>query len=333
MAESRTLKSILLLWCWFCSLSVLHGGLKEELRDWVEEHLPNLEKESRERFGLSMDVRGSWEPPRDLHGKEVVLLVHGLDEAGGIWSTLVEFWDRPEPLLRLVYPNDQRVVKSALFLGEILDQLAQQGVTRCHIVAHSMGGLVAREFLSTTPSPLPIGHFIMVGTPNHGSEFAKARMVTEIKEQMVLLFKGEANLPDALTDGLGEAGEDLLPGSEFLTALNARTMPEEIEVSVIAGRIDHKGQALFKRSLEGIDAPEGVRDMLETIEKKWDETSDLVGDGVVPIASARLEEADFEVIVPGNHRSMLDNVFISNEEPPAVTWILSILSGGILDGE
>lgn len=63
-------------------------------------------------------------------------------------------------------------------LDEICDRLAPQiarlggrSAGPLHIVAHSMGGLVARAYIARH-RPADLGHVVMLGTPNGGSEIA-----------------------------------------------------------------------------------------------------------------------------------------------------------------
>ncbi|NIO09464.1 MAG: acetyltransferase, partial [Deltaproteobacteria bacterium] len=46
---------------------------------------------------------------------------------------------------------------------------------------------------------------IMVGTPNHGSQLARLRVFTEMRDQLARLTKGEINWLGGILDGAGEA--------------------------------------------------------------------------------------------------------------------------------
>jgi pimeloyl-ACP methyl ester carboxylesterase len=68
-----------------------------------------------------------------------------------------------------------------LSLGEICERLSPRlteiddtcGTGDLHIVCHSMGGLVARALINLR-RPKSLGHVVMLGTPNGGSEIADA---------------------------------------------------------------------------------------------------------------------------------------------------------------
>jgi hypothetical protein len=56
-------------------------------------------------------------------------------------------------------------------LGTQLNDLDETSTGPLHIVAHSMGGLVARALINSR-RPRNLGHVVMLGTPNGGSEIA-----------------------------------------------------------------------------------------------------------------------------------------------------------------
>jgi len=108
--------------------------------------------------------------------QETVILIHGF--AG------LPIMNRP--LSRMLRQAGYQAVDLGydswrLSLEEICDYLAPSfarideacGETRLHIVSHSMGGLVARALINLR-RPARLGHVIMLGTPNNGSEIADA---------------------------------------------------------------------------------------------------------------------------------------------------------------
>jgi len=179
-------------------------------------------------------------------------------------------------------------------------------------VAHSMGGLVARDMLTRPDLDYPgaaaagnvpaIDRLILVGTPNHGTHMARFRMVTEIKDQVYHLFVPDTHWLHCLLDGTGAAGVDLIPGSRFLTRLNRRPLPEAMQIQVIAGMM-----------FPGSDVS-SVKNSL--------------GDGLVSVNTARLDHVPL-IRVSGNHFSMIRNLTRSSTRmPPAIPVILALLSGG-----
>lgn len=273
------------------------------------------------RTGVFVFDTRTWRAPHDGErlGGEVVLLVHGLDEPGDIWDELAPaLADAGHAVARFDYPNDQRIAASADLLAAALEGLKARGVGRVSIVAHSMGGLVARDVLTrikyynSDAAPAGGGRFpavsrlILCGTPNAGATLASLQVVAEVREQ-ALRFARSGDVRDLagfLADGGGQAGRDLAPGSEFLRDLNARQTPANIAITCIVAEM----APAERNSLD---------DLLESdFARRWlgEEAGDAggalralareVGDGVVPAASATLPGAEI-VRVYANHRSML----------------------------
>lgn len=254
-------------------------------------------------------------PPR------IALLVHGLDEPGSIWDELAPaLRKRGHHVGRFNYPNDQQIAISAAQLGEALRLLRERGVRELDLVCHSMGGLVARDVLTRdafyggraeATEELPdVRRLILVGTPNDGAPLARLRLLTEVREQIARFIdegvEGRDDLFRWLDDGAGEAGKDLLPGSEYLEELNARPLPEGVKITVIAGVVSPVEN---DRLRSWIESPAGRtilgRERARRVADALADASDTVGDGVVPLDSALLDGVDDVVRLNDNHRSML----------------------------
>ena len=137
----------------------------------------------------------------DGGGQTPVLFVHGVgDRFSGLWAEpgdgtipvpprlLPDVWeDIPDRLTassfdpwRFYYPYDQAIFDNADLLGDAVGMLlsgnlvgvpSYDGDARVNIVAHSMGGLVARYYIQDANYDLrnDVGKLLMLGTPNHGS--------------------------------------------------------------------------------------------------------------------------------------------------------------------
>lgn len=308
------------------------GG--DELGGWVE-HPDGVVRwfDGRGWFGSDTDTRSgafSWYVEDGMSGdvfpgERVVLLVHGLDEPGGVWDDVAPaLFESGYRVARFDYPNDQSVVRSAEGLESTIEWLGSIGVTRVDLVAHSMGGLVSREAL-TNPDMgassgaigrVEIGRLIMVGTPNEGSAWARLRGVAEVRERVqrwVASSELDVELLGNLAeDGDGQAGRDLVPGSDFLAELNSREMPASVPVTCIVGRVIAPIQT---KGMSGVD-----------------EAADALGDGVVSVDSASLDGCGDVVLFVANHRSLIRTVEVEEAwrlmvgferaEHPMGIWII-----------
>ena len=318
----------------------LHPGEERALRTLVHDQLddwfPELMRPAGDGHGLSLRL------PAAPSQRPRVLLIHGLDEPGIIWDDLApavaeagfEVWE-------LRYPNDQGIDRSAAFLAQHWDALPEDRPVI--LIGHSMGGLLAREFVTRWRHPVgepaqvegaPVGGLLMVGTPNQGSAWARLRIWLELREHFEDAQRRRFSLFAGLRDGLGEAKIDLRPGSAFLEALNARPWPESVPRAIIGARLVEPPKRLIA-SLDAAAAEVGSEALGEQLHAWFDELSeglgDGLGDGVVSVESLQLEGAPEPVIVNGAHRTMLMRLFADDPTPPAIAPIIEQLeawSGG-----
>ncbi len=108
--------------------------------------------------------------------------------------------------------------ESAGYIARKVESLASQiGVDKVDVVAHSMGGLVALDYLKRLGGERRIRRLVLLGTPISGTWSA---------------LLGIATAP------LGRASLQLLPGSAFLRELAERPIPPGPEVVTIAAERD-----------------------------------------------------------------------------------------------
>lgn len=118
--------------------------------------------------------------------------------------------------LGLLHLGDIR--KSAeLIAAKVESLVTQTGVEKIDIVAHSMGGLVALDYLKRGGGAAKVRRLVLLGTPARGTWSA--------------LF-------GLLTVPFGEGGRQLLPGSSYLCDLEQMALPPGPEVIVVTGGRD-----------------------------------------------------------------------------------------------
>jgi len=308
------------------------------IRETLKEKYPETVKQLKTTYGLKPFEQPKYQKKRNAH-KSVVILVHGLDDPGRVWMNLAPaLIEEGFSVWILTYPNDQPIMESAQFFLKSIKSHNVSGTRNISIVAHSMGGLVAREMLTnpellytekTERGDLPrVNQLIMVGTPNHGSELARFRVFTEFRDQLGNLFKKNYHWLQGIVDGAGEAGIDLIPGSKFLKGLNSRSHPSNVSMLVIAGVMSQKQKNEIEKFAHNLEfkLPKENRIVTNKMENALLSMSKQIGDGLVSVNSASLSGVPLK-IVKGTHLSMIRNILASSQRiPPAVPIIIEQLN-------
>jgi triacylglycerol lipase len=150
-----------------------------------------------------------------------VLLIHGyLATRGSVHLLEQRLTDRGHLVMtyRLGPVHMADIRDSAQHIADKVESLiAQTGVGAVDVVAHSMGGLVALDYLKRLQGHRRIRRLVLLGTPVRGTWSAVLGIVTA---------------------PLGRASLQLLPGSAFLRELASRPMPPGPKVVAIAAERD-----------------------------------------------------------------------------------------------
>ena len=308
-----------------------------KLRQAVMDHYPEATDALKTAYGLKALKPSTEQAPIRIPESPVVM-VHGLDDPGKVWMNLAPALEaQGHAVWILTYPNDQPVAESSRFFLAQLQESALSKADHLTIVAHSMGGLVTREMLSAPAlgyaeavqsGRLPrIKLLIMVATPNHGSELARFRGFTEIRDQIGSILKGDYHWLRGIVDGAGEAGVDLLPDSEFLRTLNARPYPAGVRMRIIAGVMSPKEKEEILAQARRLEQnlPDAARGAVRKMTENLIAVTDQVGDGLVSVDSARLAGVPLQTVT-GTHMSIIRNMTANSRRvPPAVPLIVEQL--------
>ena len=156
--------------------------------------------------------------------KTPVLFVHGAGGTPRDWNYFIKRLDktRYQPWY-YYYASGMSLNDTAFWLNKIVIKLkARYGFNQLVVVAHSMGGLVARRFIAynTDSGGNYITQFISISTPWGGIETAAL---------------GVNFLPVSMP-----SWSDLAPGSEFLTRMYRQSLPKTLRFYLFAGALPDK---------------------------------------------------------------------------------------------
>jgi len=167
---------------------------------------------------------GLWEPLTSLnhHGVGIyflepfiaVLLVHGAGGTPADWEPFVQMLDKTKYQFWLYsYPSGLRIEQSARRMTSIVGRLHERyGFKRLDVIAHSIGGLVTRQFLlnmTAGGAPEYLRKYVTLSTPWAGHEIAA--------------------LGVNYSPAVAPCWLDQKAGSEFQAHLFERALPESIE--------------------------------------------------------------------------------------------------------
>ena len=295
-------------WFTFCYDKSAKKRVKKETRECVSNW---FNKSNKPDYGI-------FHSPIHHETRRMVLFVHG-------------FNSRPEDLRSLAvqcekqgfitgffrFPNDQSLDDSSKLLKEELEELSrQQPFLEISFVTHSMGGLITRDVLESSPWRFPqVKHLVMLTPPNHGSHLAKYAYSLDLLEYARSPNRrAEAGLiVGSFEDGLCEASDDLLPDSAYLQKLNSRSRNKNVRYTIVLGtkaKVDDKKvgrvQSFLSNAGERCSWVRCASDRLDRKVKKYDELIDGMGDGAVSVKSGMLDGVDDVIYGEVSHGELLD---------------------------
>lgn len=149
-------------------------------------------------------------------GETPILLLHGLFNNRASW-----FWFKWS-LRKQGFKNIATINLSSWHNEEALTELVAKkvdelrhrlGVDKVHLVGHSMGGIIARNYIQLRGGADKVDRCVCLGSPHSGSKL----------------------IPFAISP----LGRVLVPGSDFLRRLNEAPVPDNIKMTNIFTRKDN----------------------------------------------------------------------------------------------
>lgn len=261
--------------------------------------------------------------------KKPALFVHGIygfypywgaDMVNSLYINGFDTW-------QFYYPYDQYNYYSGQLLRKSISKILNEGgpigsfsgryLDSVYIVAHSMGGLVARSYIQDLSYKKDIKKLMMLGTPNHGS-YSAYRVSHEFSTGLIgSLFGKDPDSP---------AHSDLKPASDWLFNLNYQD-PKQLQENipfrnsyfVVAGT-EKEVPANLHNEIENQD--DGVVAVSSASMLNYN----------IPLATIFLKHTKLPIDVPPQ---MIMNYFNSSYKPefnnPNVNTIKAYSSGLIID--
>jgi len=296
-------------------------AIRRLCRIYAAERAPHATAAQARNWGLFLPE--PLDPSRPL-----VVLIHGLDADRSDCMPIGELLHSAgQQVAYFSYAGDQPIADSAARFGQALAKLhAANPALTINIVAHSMGGLVARQYVEGPDYAGGVDRMILVAPPNHGSSWARLRTILSIEENLHL-HHDDPNWSWTwlVTEGMGEAGTDLLPDSDFLNQLNSLPRRSGVKYTIIAG--NHSGVNrvegnCVQRIANWIPARTrtwwGFRHCYTRLQRTASHLHVQTGDGDGPVAltSAKLAGVTDYVVLPADHVSL----YLPVDGRPPAAW-------------
>lgn len=172
------------------------------------------------------------------NGSSAWILIHGYNASAAYLQLAADriaqetgiLW--PRKVFGFVYDYRQHPNDSAIALAEQITKVRAMGFANITIFAHSLGVAVARDALENHGIAKYVGVAYLINGANHGSVWTKPAEVVKNLEELLLndSTAGASGIYATLHDPVIE---DLIPGSPFLTDLNAVKSARPIKTSYV----------------------------------------------------------------------------------------------------
>ena len=250
--------------------------------------------------------------------RPTVCLVHGLNSSSHGFVHMIPWIEEAGyGIVVYDYPFNRSIAEScqgfardwAAFRAEVNDRLPWS------IVAHSMGALLARSLVESTAGPVrDVRSLILIAPVNQGSQLARMQTLVQFMNGLqAIKGKNTTKAMMNLSDGLGQAAEDMLPGSTFLKDVNRRPRRQGLPYHIAAGDrgfLSREARAQIEGRIDLVKRNAGILGRLTDaatadLPDLLDELTDGTGDGAVSVERTRLEGVADHVIIHANHAELI----------------------------
>jgi pimeloyl-ACP methyl ester carboxylesterase len=271
---------------------------------------------ARHRQSYGMRALNSYRP--NDASRPTICLVHGLNSSSGGFVHMIPWLEEAGyGIVVYDYPFNRSIAESCQcfardwdkFRAEVKDKLPWS------IVAHSMGALLARSLVEDEAAPVRgVRSLILIAPVTQGSNLAKMQTLIQLMSGLQALNgKDKTKAMMNLSDGLGQAAQDMLPGSPFLQGLNRRPRRQGLPYHIMAGDrgfLTREGRAQIEGRIDLLTRASGIFGRLTQaaaadLPDLLDELTDGTGDGCVSVDRTRLEGVADHLTIHANHAELI----------------------------
>ena len=291
----------------------------------LEDLAARAREAARRRSAFGMKARPSYRP--NDPARPTVCLVHGLNSTATVFKHMVGPLEAAGfGVVGYDFPYNRDLHQTAPAFGrDWADFRKKAGETRpWAVVTHSMGGLLARDYVEGADFAGDVSDLILIAPPNHGSGLAKGQALLQLVQGVKAVRGREARALASLADGVGEAADDMTPGSAFLATLNARPRRAGVRYHILAGDVGfltaeaRRRVELQSRAVMGAGGLVGGLARLAggDLAARLDEVTDGLGDGCVAVASTALDGVEDRRVIHAGHLELIRAPLLYPEPGP-----------------
>lgn len=271
---------------------------------------------ARRRENYGMRARPSYRP-NDL-SRPTVCLVHGLNSSSGGFVHMIPWLEEAGyGIVVYDYPFNRPIEESCAAFARDWAAFHRQSGDKLPwaILAHSMGALLARSLVEDDATwKGDVSSMILIAPVNSGSHLARVQTVIQLMNGLQSIqSKKTSRAMLHLSEGMGEAAQDMLPGSAFLTELNRRPRRRGVPYHIVAGDVGfltREGRTQIEARIDLVNRNAGIFGRLAQaatgdLPDLLDELTDGTGDGCVAVERTRLEGVADHVVLHANHAELI----------------------------
>ncbi len=263
--------------------------------------------------------------------RPTVCLVHGINSSSGGFVHLIPRLEQAGyGVVVFDYAFNQRLDTScSQFRRDWLAFRKAAGETRpWAILAHSMGALVARSYVEHEGrAEHDVASMILIAPVNQGAHVARIQPVLQtVSSLFAINSKRTTQALAQLSEGIGLAAEDLLPGSAFLQRINAGEPPRDVPYHILAGDSGVIPREVGQQARAQMEAAARDRGLLSLVSRAagrevlplLDELTDGSGDGCVSVERTRMTGVPDHVTIHANHAELIRAPLLYPDDGPVV---------------